>query len=45
MHQEAGGFSAQFDGSPYRPTDTTGGLVCTPDRDSFERLRDRLLAP
>ncbi len=45
LHQEAGGFSAHFDGTPYRPTDGTGGLICTPDRASFERLRDRLLAP
>ncbi len=45
LHQEAGGFSAHFDGSPYRPSDGTSGLVCTPDRASFEQLRDRLLAP
>ena len=44
LHQEAGGFSAHFDGSPLRPTDTTGGLVCTPDQPSFERLRKVLLS-
>jgi fructose-1,6-bisphosphatase/inositol monophosphatase family enzyme len=45
LHQEAGGFSAHFDGSAYRPGDKSGGLVCTPDRASFEALRDLLLAP
>jgi fructose-1,6-bisphosphatase/inositol monophosphatase family enzyme len=45
LHQEAGGFSAHFDGSPYRPGDLSGGLVCAPDRGGFESLRDLLLAP
>ena len=44
LHQEAGGYSAHFDGTPFKPTDTTGGLLCTPDQDSFNRLRDLLLA-
>jgi len=44
LHQEAGGYSAHFDGSPYRPHDRTGGLVCTSDRTSFELLRETLLA-
>lgn len=43
LHQEAGGFSAHFDGAAYKPTDLTGGLICAPDRDGFERLRDVLL--
>ena len=38
LHAEAGGFSAKFDGSPLAPTDTRGGLICAPDRASFERL-------
>jgi fructose-1,6-bisphosphatase/inositol monophosphatase family enzyme len=45
LHQEAGGFSAHFDGSPLAPADTTRGLICAPDRQSFEALRDTLLAP
>ena len=45
LHQEAGGFSAHFDGSPYRPGDRSGGLLCTPDRASFEALRDLLMEP
>ncbi len=44
LHQEAGGFSAHFDGTPYRPGDQTGGLICTPDRASFEALQNLLLA-
>ncbi len=43
LHQEAGGYSAQFDGRPYRPTVTGGGLICTPDEASFEALREALL--
>ena len=44
LHREAGGYGAHFDGSPLKPTDTTGGLLCTPDQASFHRLRDTLLA-
>jgi fructose-1,6-bisphosphatase/inositol monophosphatase family enzyme len=43
LHQEAGGFSAQFDHLPYRPAETRGGLICTPDEASFHALRDALL--
>jgi fructose-1,6-bisphosphatase/inositol monophosphatase family enzyme len=43
LHQEAGGYAAQFDGSPYRPTVTTGGLICTPDAESWQALRAALL--
>jgi fructose-1,6-bisphosphatase/inositol monophosphatase family enzyme len=38
LHQEAGGYAAHFDGTPYRPGDLSGGLVCTPDKASFEAL-------
>ncbi len=38
LHQEAGGFSAHFDGQPYQPSDISGGLVCTPDRAGFDAL-------
>ncbi len=44
LHQEAGGFSAHFDGSPLRPADTSRGLICTPDQAGFEALRDTLFA-
>ncbi len=42
LHREAGGFAARFDGSPYRPTQSTGGLICTPDEASFLALRAAL---
>ncbi len=44
LHREAGGFSARLDGSEYRPGLTDGGLLCTPDRDSWVALRETLLA-
>ena len=43
LHAEAGGYSAQFDGGRYRPAMTTGGLLCAPDRASWEMLREALL--
>ncbi len=44
LHQEAGGFSAHFDGSPLAAADTAGGLICTPDRASFEAVSALLFA-
>ena len=44
LHQEAGGFSAHFDGSPLLASDVAGGLVCTPDRASFDALTEMLFA-
>ncbi len=43
LHREAGGFSARFDGSPYRPSLTSGGLICAPDEAGFHALRALLL--
>lgn len=43
LHREAGGHSAHFDGSPYLPTHTTGGLLCAPDRASWDAVRVALL--
>lgn len=43
LHQEAGGYSAHFDGSAYVPAHTTGGLICAPDRASWQAVRDGLL--
>ncbi len=43
LHREAGGYSARFDGNPYRPVETSGGLICAPDRASWEALRETLL--
>jgi fructose-1,6-bisphosphatase/inositol monophosphatase family enzyme len=44
LHREAGGYSARFDGSPYGPLVTGGGLIVAPDRASWEALHDTLLA-
>ena len=45
LHQQAGGYSAQFDGTPYRPSRTTGGLICAPDHASWQLVRDGLIGP
>lgn len=43
LHREAGGYSAHFDGKSYRPTQRTGGLICTPDEASWQVARAGLL--
>jgi fructose-1,6-bisphosphatase/inositol monophosphatase family enzyme len=43
LHREAGGYSAQFDGGPYRTTRIDGGLIVAPDRESWEAVRAALL--
>ena len=43
LHREAGGYSARLDGSPYDVRETRGGLICAPDRESWEALRTGLL--
>ena len=43
LHREAGGYSAHFDGAPYEPLHVTRGLICAPDRASWEALRHALL--
>ena len=43
LHREAGGHSAHLDGSPYLPTHTSGGLLCAPDRASWDAVRAALL--
>ena len=43
LHREAGGYSAHFDGTGYRPTHLTGGLICAPDQASWRLARDALL--
>ena len=45
LHREAGGYSARFDGSDYRPIHRDGGLICAPDRDAWEAVRHALLDP
>lgn len=43
IHREAGGFSAHYDGTPYRPTQRTGGLLYAPDEASWHAVREALL--
>ncbi len=45
LHREAGGYSAHFDGTEYRPTDFRGGLICAPDKASWQLANDALLEP
>jgi len=46
LHREAGGYSARFDGSAYEASHhLTGGLLCAPDRASWEEARAALLDP
>lgn len=44
LHREAGGHSAKIDGSPYRPTDRTGGLLIAPDRETWQSLNGLLFS-
>jgi len=37
--EEAGGYVARFDGSPYRPEHREGGLIIAPDRNTWDLLR------
>lgn len=43
LHREAGGYSARFDGTEYDPALHSGGLICAPDRTSWEAIREGLL--
>jgi fructose-1,6-bisphosphatase/inositol monophosphatase family enzyme len=43
IHREAGGFTAHFDGSPYRPVNRGGGLISAPDQETWHVVRDALL--
>ncbi|WP_417728971.1 inositol monophosphatase family protein [Roseovarius sp.] len=45
LYQEAGGFSAHFDGSSYKPFHTTGGLICASDQDSWQAAKNCLFGP
>ena len=45
IHREAGGYTAHFDGSPYRPVTQCGGLINAPDQETWQVIRDSLLPP
>ena len=43
IHAEAGGYSAQFDGTAYSPRKHAGGLVCAPDEAGWHAVIKGLL--
>lgn len=43
LHREAGGYAKHFDGSEYRPTHISGGLLLAPDAPSWTALADALI--
>lgn len=40
--QEAGGYAARFDGSPYLPSHTSGGLLIAPDEETWLELKQKI---
>lgn len=44
LHREAGGYSARFDGSAYRPARREGGLLCAPDEESWRAIQGALFS-
>lgn len=44
MMRECGAHVAKFDGSDYRPSDTGGGLLIAPDKDSWDELKREVFA-
>lgn len=42
-HQEAGGYTAKYDGTPYRPGETTGGIISAPDEESWRMIRREII--
>ncbi|MBB4569849.1 myo-inositol-1(or 4)-monophosphatase [Rhizobium leucaenae] len=43
IHQEAGGFAAKFDSTPYLPAETTGGIILAPDEESWRMIRREII--
>jgi fructose-1,6-bisphosphatase/inositol monophosphatase family enzyme len=43
LHQEAGGYGARFDGSPYIAGQTDGGLICASDAATWQNISAALL--
>jgi len=42
--READAHVAKLDGTPYRPSDTAGGLLVAPDKDSWDELKREVFA-
>lgn len=43
IHQEAGGYSAILDGTPYAAHRHSGGIICAPDEASWHMIRDAIV--
>ncbi|MDB5522865.1 MAG: inositol monophosphatase family protein [Rhizobium sp.] len=43
IHQEAGGYTARHDGSPYRPGETTGGILSAANEDLWHEILREIL--
>jgi myo-inositol-1(or 4)-monophosphatase len=43
IHQEAGGHTARFDGSAYRPGQIEGGVLSAPDKESWALIRREII--
>ena len=43
IHQEAGGHTAKFDGSAYRPGDLSGGILSAPDPESWDMICQEII--
>jgi myo-inositol-1(or 4)-monophosphatase len=43
IHQEAGGHTAKYNGTPYRPGETTGGILSAPDMESWNIIRREIV--
>jgi fructose-1,6-bisphosphatase/inositol monophosphatase family enzyme len=43
LFTEAGGYAARYDGTRYRPSETSGGLLLAPDKASWKELHKALL--
>jgi len=44
LHREAGGYSAHFDGRPYVPSHTSGGLLYAPDQATWHAVHAALFS-
>jgi len=43
LHEEAGGVTKKFDGSPYLPGETVGGILSAPDQESWDMILSRVV--
>jgi myo-inositol-1(or 4)-monophosphatase len=43
IHAESGGHTAKFDGSPYCPGETSGGILSAPDKDCWHEILQEIV--